>query len=203
MRRQNRPNVNIIRRTYDEALQAGIQPQQMRSSLNWFRKHVQENVTRIQPFRSLDPKNVKTMIEIGSMYYFKYDPKHKLTLKYYDSIPLVFVISEYPDGFLGINLHYLPPKLRMLLMDRLYDIATNTNINKRTRLRISYSVLNSAVKFRLFQPCVKRYLSAHVKSSFIKVEPTHWPSAIFLPIAKWNKATSAQVYAESRKQLGI
>lgn len=199
-RRPNNPNTNIIRRTYDEAIAAGITPKEMRNSINWFRTHVQSNVTRIQPFRSLESKSVKTMVEIGSLYYYQYDAKTKEKLKYWDSVPLVFIIEQYDDGFLGINLHYLPPKFRMILMDRLYDLSTNEKLNKRTKLKISYSILKGASRFQLFQPCLKRYLSSHVRSSFIKVDPQMWNSAIFLPIAKWNKATSAEVYADFRNK---
>ena len=49
---------------------------------------------------------------IGKMYMFLYDPKHKDTLPYYDSFPLIFPIEFYGDSFLGINLHYLPPVMR-------------------------------------------------------------------------------------------
>ena len=44
---------------------------------------------------------------IGKMYFFFYDPKHKDKLPIYDKFPLFFPIEIYPDGFLGLKLHYL------------------------------------------------------------------------------------------------
>jgi len=44
----------------------------------------------------------------GRLNMFFYDPKFKKTLPYYDTFPLVLPLERYDDGFLGINLHYLP-----------------------------------------------------------------------------------------------
>ena len=41
----------------------------------------------------------------GRLNMFTYNPKHKKTLPYYDTFPLVLPIEKYPDGFLGINFH--------------------------------------------------------------------------------------------------
>ena len=48
---------------------------------------------------------------IGSMQMFFYDPKHKETLPYYDKVSFVNYIKTRKGGFLGLNLHYLPPIL--------------------------------------------------------------------------------------------
>lgn len=67
-------------------------------------------------------------------------------------------------------MHYLPPMLRAQLMDALYSLTTDNNYNEKTRLAMSYKLLASSSKFKLFAPCVKHYLSSHVKSRFIKIE---------------------------------
>ena len=51
----------------------------------------------------------------GRLNMFFYDPKFKKTLPYYDTFPLVLPLENYPDGFLGINFHYLPMNLRLQL----------------------------------------------------------------------------------------
>src|ERR1700686_4103897 len=94
----------------------------------------------------------------GRMYMFFYDPKHKKTLPYYDSVPLIFPIEKYKDGFLGINLHYLHPTLRAKLMDALMTYANNTKFDDSTKLNISYKILKGASRTKYFKPCVKRYL---------------------------------------------
>lgn len=137
----------------------------------------------------------------GKMYLFEYDPKLKDTLPYYDRFPLVFPINKAKGGFLGINMHYLPPQLRAQLMDALYTVASDDKYNERTRLELSYDILNSASKFRLFKPTVKRYLTSHVKSRFVEIFSSEWDTALFLPIQSFQKATQSKVWADSRSML--
>lgn len=124
---------------------------------------------------------------IGEMYMFVYDPKHKDTLPFYDMYPLVFPIEFYGDGFLGINLHYLPPLARASLLNNLKKIANNNKFNSTTKLNISYEVLrNNARQFSGFENCIKRYLFAHVRSTFHQVDPSDWDKAVLLPLQRWS-----------------
>jgi hypothetical protein len=80
---------------------------------------------------------------VGKLYFFYYDPKTKDKLPYYDKFPLVFPIELYPDGFLGLNLHYIHPKQRIILLDKLSELATDKRFDDRTRLKLSYQTLSS------------------------------------------------------------
>lgn len=140
-------------------------------------------------------------IQLGSMQFFEYSAKWKDELPYWDKVPLVFAFDEDKDSFLGLNLHYLPPKLRAKLMDALYDLSTDDKYSESTKLRLSYQVLKSASKYKLFKPCIKRYLKENVRSSFVEVEPSEWDIALFLPLASWQGASSGRVYADSRKKV--
>ena len=79
----------------------------------------------------------------GRLNMFFYDPKFKKTLPYYDTFPLVLPLEKYTDGFLGINLHYLPMNLRIRLLDRLVDYSNNTKFDESTRLAVDYSKLKN------------------------------------------------------------
>jgi hypothetical protein len=133
---------------------------------------------------------------IGKMLMFIYDPKHKKKLPYYDTFPLVFPINLYDDGFLGISLHYLPPNARAILMGHLYSTLTGEK-DADKRLALSYQILNSAAKFKLFKPCIKRYLYGHVRSRFLVVDPKEWDAALMLPTAQFQKADEAKVWNDS------
>lgn len=123
-------------------------------------------------------------VVIGKMFFFYYDPKHKKTLPVYDRFPLVFPIEPYPDGFLGLNLHYLSPGERRWLLSKLTDFASNTKMNANTRLRITYDLLSSTKKLAsVSRPCIKRYLFSHVQSDFIEIQANEWEKAIELPVA--------------------
>ncbi len=156
-------------------------------------------------FMKSDPTRLQNSTQmfktsIGSMFLFYYDPKHKETLPYYDRFPLVFPLELYKDGFLGINLHYLAPRDRARLMDRLYSELNNKKMDDTTRLRISYSILKGASRYKLFKPCVKRYLYAHVRSRYFKVNPQEWELTLYLPLERFEKANKTKVWQESRKK---
>ena len=136
------------------------------------------------------------------MYAFKYDPKTKADLPYYDTFPLIFPIRFEKDGFLGINFHYLPYRLRARLMDALYSNLTNKNYDDTTRMKISYSILQGAAKYRFFKPTLKKYLRTHVRSQFLEIHWNEWDIALFLPTESLKKADAGTVWQDSRKKIG-
>jgi hypothetical protein len=166
-----------------------------KGAVNWFK----DKVTQITKKLRGDPNKVFTKDstpEIGQMYMFAYDPKHKDTLPFYDMFPLVFPIEFYGDGFLGINLHYLPPLARAALLSNLKRLANNNKYDDSTKLNISYELLRAhAVQFNGFENCVKRYLFAHVRSSFHQVSSSDWDKAVLLPLQRW-KVNSNRKYAQ-------
>jgi hypothetical protein len=138
---------------------------------------------------------------VGFMYTFVYDAKTKDKLPYWDAFPLIFLVDRAEGGFYGLNLHYLPPKHRAALLDALLDIVNNDKYDTRTKLKLSYSVLNGSSKFPLFRPCFKRYLVSHIKSGIAKIPATEWESAIYLPTADFRKASQAKVWADSLRKI--
>ena len=180
---------------------AGAGAQNSLEARNWLRQKAAE-VRTVNPKATIQQGPFLTnRIITGNMYLFAYDPKTKEDLPYYDRFPLVFPFRRVPDGFYGINMHYLPPLLRAKLMDALYDTVNNDNMDETTRLRINYRILQSAAKFRFFEPCVKHYLNNHVKSRFLQVDPTQWDVALFLPLERFAKASKLKVYADSKKKI--
>lgn len=120
---------------------------------------------------------------IGRMFFFKYDPKWKDILPIYDKFPMVFPIERYPDGFLGLNLHYLDYGQRLYLIQMLSKFANNKKITPTTRLKLSYDLLQSTKMLNnLSRPCIKRYLFSHVRSKFIEINPDEWDKAAALPV---------------------
>lgn len=131
-----------------------------------------------------DATRVAPKAFIGKMYFFHYDPKYKETLPVWDKYPLVIPMDIYDNGFLGLNLHYLDPYSRLVLLDRLHDFINNNKYDDTTKFRLSYDLLSKSRRYRLIEPCIKRYLFEHIMSSLIYVEPDNWETAIFLPTEK-------------------
>ena len=135
----------------------------------------------------------------GKLYMFYYDPKHKDTLPYYDAFPLVFPFRAMPDGFLGLNMHYLPYFHRVQLMTRLLDFANNKTLDENTRLRYSWSLLNGAARFQTASACVKHYLKDHVASTFLEIPGDDWHTAMMLPVERFVGANKVTVWGDSIK----
>ena len=183
----------------------GIIPARTVAAREWYRSAAGKLMSNITPGvfekRTDEARKVSSM-EFGYMYAFKYDPKTKNDLPYYDTFPLIFPVRMDSDGFLGINFHYLPPVLRAKLMNALYSTLTNKKYDDTTKVRISYSILQSASKYRYFKPMLKKYLRSHVRSQFLEVQVNEWDIAIFLPTESFRKADTGRVWEESRKQIG-
>lgn len=140
-------------------------------------------------------------IEIGQMYMFLYDAKHKDTLPYYDRFPLCLPIEPAPGGFYGINLHYLPYLLRAQLLGKLLDTVTDLQISDTTKMKYNWNMLKNATRFPEVRPCVKRYLTTQMQSRFLKINPQDWKASIFLPVENFQGASKQKVYKDSRKML--
>lgn len=128
----------------------------------------------------------RTNTTIGKMYFFWYDPKHKDKLPIYDRFPLVFPIERYPDGFLGLNMHYLSFGERAALLGQLSKFRSNSRMDETTKLRVTYDLLASTKRLATAaRPCIKRYLFTQVRSPFVEITADEWDKALELPVAVW------------------
>ena len=176
-----------------------------KAAVNWFKNKVKEvqakSITTPSKFLKSRDYDIVQSPKIGRMYSYTYDPKHKKTLPYYDTFPLMICIDIYKDGWLGLNLHYLPPKARAALLSALMTTINDKKLGKDAKLKVSYDIVKSASKYAAFKPCVKRYLAGHVKSPLIKIDPDDWLLVVFLPLQKFEKSSQTAVWADSLKQI--
>jgi len=147
-----------------------------------------------------DKDRLKNTSMIGRMYFYFYDPKTKDTMPYYDRFPLVIPIERYNDGFLGLNLHYIHPKHRMILLDKLSDTISNDTYDEKTKLKINYRYLAAASRIFEANPCIKRYLFTQIESRFLEITADEWDIAAMLPVESFVGASTSKVYADSRKK---
>jgi hypothetical protein len=186
----------LIDRINQQLAKEGIKPR-TDAARAWLR----QEVANLNPNRSAmmrDREKLRNRTMIGRMYFYFYDPKHKATLPYYDRFPLVLPVERYADGFLGLNLHYIHPKQRIILLDKLSDFATNSKYDETTRLRLTYATLASATKAFEATPCIKRYLFNHVESRFLEITADKWDIAALLPFEYFVGASKSKVFKDSR-----
>ena len=187
----------LFDRLEQEAFRGGIQAR-TKESMKWFRTRVSQ-IKRVNSKEIQAEARQKSRHLFGEMYMMFYDPKHKKTLPYYDRFPLVIPFQKAKGGFLGLNLHYLPHGLRAKFLDQLYDTTTNDKYDNTTRFRLTYDILQKVSSNNAFEPCVKHYLSSHIRSKLGVVDAADWEIAIFLPTEQFKKASVAKVYTDSRR----
>lgn len=148
----------------------------------------------VTPSKLLERQGQTNQTMIGGMYFYVYDPKTKNEMAFYDKFPLVIPVEKYSDGFLGLNLHYIHPQSRLVLLDKLSDIATNTRFDESTKFRISYGYLKRSSQIYEHHKCLKRYLYSHVRSKFVKIDADEWDIAALLPAENFEKKTKEEIY---------
>jgi hypothetical protein len=186
-------------------------------SLTWFRQRVKTMKLSSEAFyKQSNLTKAKRYLE-GRMYIMFYDAKTKDKLPYWDRFPLIFILELNQDGFTGLNLHYLPPRIRVRFLYELYkyemmepddgDIV-GSDINSmrhaelmRTKIRMTYQLLQGIKKLRYFKACYRRYLTNQIYGRPLEVTPDHWDAMAMLPLAQWQKKTSKEIYKESMEKI--
>lgn len=185
-----------------QGIRKGQIPARTKDAREWYRATAKKygSVDESQLLKS-DRDRLTNNPQFGSMYFFNYDAKHKDTLPYWDRFPLIFPFQKAKGGFKGLNMHYLPLPLRAKLMDSLYTVASDDNYDEKTKLKLSYDVLNGASKFKYFQPTVHHYLWSQFRSRFLYIYPSEWDISIFLPLERFQGATKTQVWKDTREMV--
>ena len=171
-----------------------------RAAGDWFREKVKQASASTR-MRAVTPAQLLKRQEegsaaLGKMLFYKYDPKFSKKLPYWDMYPLVFPFEKAKGGFYGLNLHYIPPRERAVLMDELNSYETNKKYDATTRLKLSYDLLKG---FGRAIPCVKRYLGTNVRSNTVRIDADEWEIAIFLPVERFQKEKARVVWNDSKK----
>ena len=128
---------------------------------------------------------------LGDLFCYYYNPKYKKTLPYYDMFPMIMLLSAEKETFLGINFHYLRPKWRAILLDRV-TAKIGGGLPKWKKIR----------NIKQIAPTIKRYRFDHIMRKVIPIEEDEQEIAIFLPTEKFKKAGKANVWSDSERKFG-
>ena len=170
-------------------------------SLQWFRTNVRD--LKIKPqviMRGLEAVS-NTGLKQGGVYMFYYDAKWKDTLPYWDKYPIVVPLELYSDGFLGINIHYISPSMRVPLLQKMFEFTKdNEELEGDARMIIDYDTTQLESGLRNAGPCIKRYLTSHIGARITRVPKEQWETLMMMPTAKFN-VNANTVYADSRRKI--
>ncbi len=179
-----------------------------RESAEWFYKRVSKDFNVRQQRKQLFESGkyahrAPTGIQTGKLYLFKYDAIDEGgKLPYWDMYPMVFFFGTSKSAagktlLHGLNMHYLPPKLRFILFLELLKLKTSKKYTPRSRLRAEYMAIQGASKTGLYLPCIKTYRADHVMSHLVEIPANVWEISTFLNIDQWQKADRAEVYKDA------
>jgi hypothetical protein len=158
------------------------QLQEQKKSIWWYRDTIRAFQSNRANLRKLGIGVVVKAPTVGRLYCFYYDAKTKEKLPHWDMFPVMIPIEYYPDGWLGINLHYLPPFQRKIMFDQLLSVRSDRKLNKNSSLLLTYELLKGVARFDGYKKCLKRYLYNHVRSPFFEVNPEQWVRVVNLPM---------------------
>lgn len=134
---------------------------------------------------SMDQRGRSTTM-LGRLYFYKYSPIYGDKMSKFDKFPLCVPIERYNNGFLGVNLHYLPAASRAVLLEIMLGTKSEQTVTDDTIMRVNYQRLKSVSRvFNLAQPCIHRYIFNQVRSKFIEIYPREFDRAIQLPVDDW------------------
>ena len=167
-----------------------------RKSATWYRTQVNRIASNANARQLFRQGKLNARPSVGRLNLFGYNPKLRKTLPYYDIFPLVLPLEPISGGFLGMNFHYLPPLLRFRLLERMQAFADDTKFDKNTKFDVTY---DDVKRMSIVKPTIKKYLYAYTQTGFLRINADEAAVAIYLPVQRFQKASDAQVYSDSRR----
>ena len=187
-------------------------------SMRWYQQKVQELLPKPNVRRMIREGYRESKVTIrpnfGMMNLFWYRPKGAEKLPYYDVFPLVIPLGRRkPDGFVGINFHYLSVPMRWQLLERLQMFQEPSELEGYVSDEGQDEVMAlfwPKIKMkRGVRPIVRRYSKDQIKSYFLKIELSEMLIAVSLPLekfytGKWQgkkRYRAERVFRQTRKEM--
>lgn len=164
-----------------------------KKSLSWYRSAVKaeassykknfdkyilnEKSDRVGAVEEQDANQLRRYAVQGHLYMFEYKAKMR-HLPYYDRFPLVYVLKASRSEFIGLNLHYLPPKKRIICTKKL--MQGRIDIPKR---------------------CFHKYLQPHVDGLMLDLASSEWDTAILLPTEDFVKDINGRAFPINKEDV--
>lgn len=171
-----------------------------KEALNWFYDFTRQFAKSASFSKTLSAGKTTNRPIPGKFYLYQYDPKTKDDMPYYDAMPLVLVTDVTPNGWYGINFHYMPPAARLKIMEGFYATIKDPSVSDNMKLKVNWKramqVAKAASSHRFMRHSVKQYLGNHVTSPIIEINPEYWAMCVFLPLSRFKKKTSSFAWGD-------
>ena len=146
----------------------------------------------------------------GKIYTFPYDPKYKDRLSFFDNRPINFILGHMPsaEGFrpnaFGINLSFVPPKVRMTILDEIKRVFGTMIINPNTdrinkgqqslkKMPMTYDLAKVLLQKSGFEFALRSYIYTRMGSKPRIIDYSEW----------WRLGTFSSDYIRKLNKLSI
>lgn len=151
-----------------------------------------------------EAKITRTRFQPGKIYVFKYDPKYKKELPWFDANPVVLAIEQVNNNDLGINLNLLPVPYKEKLLDELFtkmrikvdkketDEILKIDALKEKPLRITYDGIKAYLEKDGYEFALRQYIPSRKKDQAV-VSYSKWPEIALCDFMDFNKTNVMKV----------
>ena len=164
-------------------------------ALEWYRKEIATDTSL---------HNKGQLLRQGFLYTFNYDtPKYESVLDFFDTQPLVISFGPVETSLgkrdIGINLHLYPPRIRRIIMYKVFEIYRNLYkdqlFSKNPKeIPVKWIDLKKPLERYGIAFGIRMYIS-ELRTNTIQFLYEHWASAIYLPSKRIAKKTQAELEA--------
>jgi len=152
----------------------------------------------------------KHMLEIGKIYTFAYDPIYKDELSFYDIMPINMILgyvftSQGRINPYGIQMSFIPPKTRILILSKIFKIFRTSHIQPNIKrieegwsnlkfIPMQYDIAKKILADSGFEFAIRSYRMDHVRSKPRIISYNDWWRLSTLSSHFIKKMTLRQIY---------
>jgi hypothetical protein len=162
----------------------------------------------LQKIRGLVPKKDLNQAKLkksfpskkdGYLYMMEYVPPDKNKRVFFDRFPVILVLGFFGNKFVGVNLHILPLRERVLLMFFIIKNMRKTK-EKYARIKIS-SLLSNKTILKYILETKDTFYATGIRSKIRPIEKEEIVESVFLPVEKFIGMPKLKVHSMMRKRL--
>jgi len=183
---------------------ANIIPNSTFSYFDWFRNTINKNlntpdIVEVRQLITSDPSRVQlNRFFLGKLYFFFYnEPEYKISLPFYDTFPLLLLLRRTKNHIFGVNLHYIPPKRRLVKFMELLKYTSDNQLKKGSRIILPYEKMKRDKKWKIFKSCFRQYKINKIQGNIIDISAPDWPIAVNLPVERFKKRGKKEIWSQT------
>jgi hypothetical protein len=126
---------------------------------------------------------------MNDLIFFRYKAKLEGQLPFYDKTPLALIIDIRPTSLLCLNMHWIPPRLRVEFFNNIREIMSKTEKvgQQFQRKRMTYMLLRNK-KFKIGKDAIRMYYVTGITKLQILPE-AQWDILFGYGISQYKKRT--------------